>query len=151
MTAQIAAAAAGRPSLTAGALSMDDDEEELEDEDIWDELTAVNAIALEKEVAAEVMGEVLSHCKRGYLPYIERTVEVLSLKLQHPYEGVRKASVSTLWRAYATFWQISEEEGKMGKWVPGIPLVVRPTEDLEKFGALVMTATINLLKDEHDR
>ncbi|KAF8471306.1 putative importin beta-4 subunit [Kalaharituber pfeilii] len=127
------------------------DDEELEDEDVWDELTAVNAVALEKEVAAEVMGEVLSHCKRGYLPYLERTVDVLIQKLQHPYEGVRKAAVSTLWRAYATFWQLSEEDGNMGKWVPGLPLVVQPTQDLAKFGVLVMTATMTLLKDEHDR
>lgn len=127
------------------------DEEDLDDEDVWDEFTAVNAVALEKEVAAEVMGEVLSHCKGGYLPYLGRTVDVLTQKLQHPYEGVRKAAVSTLWRAYASFWQFSEEGGQMAKWVPGLPLVVQPTPDLEKFGTLVMTATINLLKDEHER
>lgn len=127
------------------------DEEDMDEEDVWDELTAVNAVALEKEVAAEVMGEVLANCTRGYLPYLSRTVDVLTQKLQHPYEGVRKAAVSTLWRAYATFWAFSEEQGQMQKWVPGLPLVVQPTEDLRNFGALVMTATINLLKDEHDR
>lgn len=132
-------------------LSGDGDEEELDEEDVWDELTAVNAVALEKEVAAEVMGEVLAHCTRGYVPYLPRTVDVLTQKLQHPYEGVRKAAVSTLWRAYATFYTFSEEQGQIQKWVPGLPLAVQPTPDLEKFGALVMTATINLLKDEHDR
>lgn len=132
-------------------LSGSGDEEDLEDEDVWDELTAVNAVALEKEVAAEVMGEILTNCTTGYLPYLSQTVEVLTQKLQHPYEGVRKAAVSTLWRAYATFWTFSEQQGQMQKWVPGLPLVVQPTPDLQKFGALVMTATINLLKDEHDR
>ncbi|RPB24422.1 ARM repeat-containing protein [Terfezia boudieri ATCC MYA-4762] len=132
-------------------LSGSGDEEDMDEEDVWDELTAVNAVALEKEVAAEVMGEVLANCPRGYLPYLSKTVDILTQKLQHPYEGVRKAAVSTLWRAYTTFWTFSEEQGQMQKWVPGLPLAVQPTEDLMNFGALVMTATVKLLKDEHDR
>ncbi|KAI5807953.1 armadillo-type protein [Peziza echinospora] len=132
-------------------LTGDGDDEDFDEEDVWDELTAVNAVALEKEVAAEVMGEILSHCKRGYIPYLERTIEILNQKLQHPYEGVRKAAVSTIWRAYVTFWQISEEDGTIGKWSPGLPLAVKPTPELEKFGAMVITSTVNLLKDEHDR
>ncbi|KAI5852800.1 armadillo-type protein [Morchella snyderi] len=121
-----------------------------DDEALWDDFTAVSAVALEKEVAAEVIGDVLSHCKEGYLQYLEKTVELLAEKAQHPYEGVRKASISTLWRAYATLWQVMENQG-MAKWQPGLPLKVQPSPELQKLGTVVITCTIVNWKNETDR
>lgn len=136
--------------VEVGVLSTNTDEDNDDEDALWNELTAVSAVALEKEVAAEVIGEVLSHCKHGYLPYLEKTVELLVLKAQHPYEGVRKASISTLWRAYATFWQVSREKG-MEMWLPGLPLKVQPSPELRRLGNLVMTCTLANWKGETDR
>ncbi|PWW80745.1 ARM repeat-containing protein [Tuber magnatum] len=121
-----------------------------EDDALWDELNAVNAVALEKEVAAEVIGEVLSNCKEGYLQYLEKTVELLALKAQHPYEGVRKASISTLWRAYATLWQVMQNKG-MTKWLPGLPLKVQPSPELVRLGNVVINCTLANWSIETDR
>jgi importin-4 len=138
-------------SIEAEIIPTDIDvEDDGEDDALWDELTAVNAVALEKEVAAEVIGEVLSHCRQGYLQYLERTVELLGLKAQHPYEGVRKASISTLWRAYATLWQVSTEKG-MAQWLPGLPLKVQPPPELARLGSVVITCTLANWKNETDR
>ena len=128
----------------------DIDVDDEDDDALWDELNAVNAVALEKEVAAEVIGEVLSHCKEGYLQYLEKTVELLALKAQHPYEGVRKASISTLWRAYATLWQVMQDKG-MAKWLPGLPLKAQPPPELVRLGNLVINCTLANWSIETDR
>jgi HEAT repeat protein len=127
----------------------DDDDDDGEEEN-WEELTSVSAIAFEKEVAAETLGEILSHCKHAYIPYLEKTVEILKEMASHQYEGVRKAAISTLWRAYATLWQVCEEKG-MQKWQKGLPLKVHPTVELQKLGSVITEVTIENLKTETDR
>nr|POF17847.1 putative importin subunit beta-4 [Quercus suber] len=153
---------AGKKIKVAGAGGVDenDDEEEAalmkalmeggDDDDDWDDLGAVTAVAMEKEIAIEVIGDVLSHTKSKYLPYMEKTIETAIPLLDHSYEGVRKSAVSTLWRAYACCWALAEDGG-MQKWQPGIPLKVKPTADLEKLGELVMKGSLALWEEEMDR
>ncbi|KFY28297.1 hypothetical protein V493_02999 [Pseudogymnoascus sp. VKM F-4281 (FW-2241)] len=127
--------------------SMDDDEDDDED---WDDLTAVTAIALEKEIAVEVIGDILSHTKDLYIPHLEKTVEAVMTLVDHSYEGCRKAAIGTLWRAYACLWALMEDHtGK--KWTPGIPLKEQPSQELIKLGEVVATATMTVWGDEVDR
>ncbi|KAI9834068.1 MAG: hypothetical protein M1819_003353 [Sarea resinae] len=146
----------GRATLTrAGQPGADDDDvvdanEDDDDDDAWDELTGVTAVALEKEIAVEVIGDVLSHTRGKFLPYLEKTVEAVMPLVEHSYEGVRKAAIGTIWRAYACLWGL-REDGHMEKWKPGLPLQVQPTEDLTKLGGLAMTATLATWQDEVDR
>ena len=126
------------------AAEMDDDDDE------WDDLGAVTAVALEKEIAIEVAGDVLTHTKAKYMPYMEKTIELAIPLLDHSFEGVRKSGVSTLWRAYACMWGLAEDNG-MAKWQPGLPVHVKPTADLEKLGDLVMKGTLALWEEEMDR
>ena len=149
---------AGRKVKVAAA--EDDDEKEDgtiedleidgEDED-WDDLTTVGPIALEKEIAIEVLGDVISNTKTAYLPYFEKTIENILPLCEHAYEAIRKATLSTLHRAYATLFDISEEAGQMEKWKPGLPLHVQPTPELKKFGEILITATLTVWEDEDDR
>jgi len=126
--------------------SMEDDDED----DDWDDLTAVTAVALEKEIAVEVIGDVLSHTKDLYIPYLEKTVEAVMTLVDHSYEGCRKAAIGTLWRAYACLWALMEDHtGK--KWTPGIPLKEQPSQELVKLGEVVATATMTVWGDEVDR
>jgi hypothetical protein len=127
-----------------------DDDGDDEDDDVWDELGAVTAVAAEKEVALDVIGDVLSHTKGKYIPYFEKTVEIVLVLVEHPYEGVRKAAIGTLWRGYACLWELCED-GQMAKWQPGLPLKVQPTAELQKLGEVVMTATLAVYVDEVDR
>ncbi|KAI9773736.1 MAG: hypothetical protein M1835_006116 [Candelina submexicana] len=125
---------------------LDEDDSDMED---WEELTATTAVALEKEIAVEVIGDVLTHVKGAYLPYLEKTVEILLGLVKHSYEGVRKATVGTLWRAYACLWDLCEDQ--MEKWKPGLPLQVQPKPELVKLNSAIMTATLEVWNDENDR
>jgi len=138
---------------SANAGDDDNADGEDDDDDAWDELTAVTAVALEKEIAVEVLGDVLTHTRKEYLPYLEKTIETVLSLVEHPYEGVRKAAIGTLYRAYAALWALAEEgeAGKMDKWQPGLPLKVRPTNELTKLGDMIMTATLAMWPEEEDR
>ena len=131
--------------------AMGDDGDGDDDEDDWEDIGGVTAVAMEKEIAAEVTGDIVTYTKSKYIPYIQKTVEIMLTMVDHSYEGVRKAAISTLWRSYACLWEMEEESGKMEKWKAGIPLQVQPPDDLVKLGRLVMEATMNIWPDEMDR
>ena len=120
------------------------------DDEAWEELVGVTGVAMEKEVALEVIAEVLSHTRSKYLPYLEKTVELALDMASHPFEGARKGAISALWRAYATVWEISEAAG-MPKWEAGLPLKVQPTPELRKLGETALTATLEVWETEGDR
>ena len=152
---------AGKKIKVAGANGVSDDADEDDvvqalmdadddDDDDWDDLGAVTAVAMEKEIAIEVVGDVLTHTKSKYLPYMEKSIEIAIPLLDHSFEGVRKSAVSTLWRAYACLWGLAEDHG-MAKWQPGLPVKVKPSADLEKLGDLVMKGTLALWEEEMDR
>ena len=143
----------------ANGVSESDNEEEVlqalldaeaDEDDDWDDLAAVTGVALEKEIAIEVIGDVLTHTKSKYLPYMEKTIELAIPLLDHSFEGVRRSAVSTLWRAYACLWALAEDNG-MAKWQPGLPVKVQPTADLQKLGELIVKGTLALWEEEMDR
>jgi hypothetical protein len=136
--------------ISGEIVHMDGSDDEDDSDAFLEELSPVNAVALEKEVAAETLGEILSNCQNAFIPYLERTVKILQEKASHPYEGVRKAAIGTLWRAYATLWQVCEKNG-MQKWQKGLPLKVRPTAELQQLASLVANTTIENLKEEIDK
>lgn len=127
-----------------------DNMEDGDDDEDWDDLTAVTAVALEKEVAIEVIGDVLSNTRKNFVPYFEKTIEVTVGLVEHSYEGVRKAAIGTLWRAYACLWALMEDHTGE-KWVPGLPLKFQPSGELLKLGEVVTTATMSVWDDEADR
>lgn len=143
---------AGKKVKVAAVTDDDDGDDEFEDiEDIDDDdITAVTAIAMEKEIAVEVIGDVLSETKGKFIPYLEKTIQTVLALVEHGYEGVRKSAITTLWRAYATLWEMAEESG-MPKWQSGIPLEPEPSGELKKLGDLVMKATLAMWEDEVDR
>lgn len=137
-------------SATDEPVESDGMEDDDDDDDDWDDLTAVTAVALEKEIAVEVLGDILSHTRQKFIPYLEKTVEATMPLVEHSYEGARKAAISTLWRAYACLWALMEDHTGT-KWVPGIPLKQQPTQELVKLGEVVATATMSVWGDEVDR
>ncbi|KAI8931599.1 hypothetical protein NX059_011253 [Plenodomus lindquistii] len=147
----------GRKIKVASPADDDDDDSDLneaamgeEDEEDWDDLEGVSAVAMEKEIAAEVYGDIITHTRREYIPYMETTVTKLLELVDHSYEGIRKAALGTLWRTYACLFGMAEGDG-MAKWQPGLPLAVEVPDELKKLGNLVMTATMSVWQDEMDR
>ena len=120
-----------------------------EDDDDWDDFTTVTAVAQEKEIAVEIIGDILSHTAQDFLPYLEKTVEVVLPLVEHPYEGVRRAAISTLCRTYGAVWQLQGEEGE--KWEPGFPVRQEPSNEIKKLGEIIMTAMLAVWREEEDR
>ena len=120
-----------------------------DDDDDWSDLNAFTALAQEKEIALEVVGDIITHSAQDYLPYLERTIEVVVPLVQHNFEGVRRAAIGTLFRAYAALWGLQTDEVK--KWQPGLPLNPRPPSELEKLGDIVMSTTATAWPEEEDR
>ncbi|KAH8666590.1 armadillo-type protein [Xylariales sp. PMI_506] len=130
----------------------DDDEDDMDDddEDDWDDIMGISQAAMEKEVAVEVLGDVITHSKEKSVPYLEKVIELVTPLVEHTYEGCRKAAISTLWRTYACVWEIMEEQTGL-KWQPGLPLNFQTPANLVKLGEVVTNATLQLWQDESDR
>jgi importin-4 len=131
--------------------NIEDVEIDDDDDDDWNDLTTVGPIALEKEIAIEVLGDVVSNSKSEFLPFLEKSIEKILPLTEHEFEGIRKATISTLHRAYAALWDVEEEAGNMQKWQPGLPLRVEPSSRLKKFGEVLMAGTITVWAEEEDR
>ena len=130
---------------------MEDAEDEVDDEDDdsdWDVIAGLSILE-EKEIATEALADVMSHSKREYLPYVEETIEVILPLASHAYESVRRAALSTLFRAYGTLWELQSDE--LQNWQPGLPLKNRPSNELMKLGEIVMAATIEVWPEDVDR
>jgi importin-4 len=122
---------------------MDDDFDDFDDDDDGPS----TAVSMEKEIALEVLGDVMSHTKVKFLPYFEKTIKLILTQLDHHYPGVRQVAISTLWRAYATLWQIEsdrhKESGKSGDF--------QISDDLKKLGTAAMEASLVLWQEEQER
>ncbi|KAI0201603.1 importin beta-4 [Astrocystis sublimbata] len=134
-------------------VELDDDEEDMDDDDDdedWDDLVGVSAQALEKEIALEVLGDVIYASKEKSAPFIEKAVELVAPFAEHSYEGCRKTAIGTLWRTYACVWEAMEQQTGQ-KWAPGLPLNFEPIPNIVKLGEIVTTATMQIWQDEADR
>ncbi|KAK3315875.1 armadillo-type protein [Apodospora peruviana] len=127
--------------------AMDDEED---DED-WEDY-GPSPEALEKEVAIEILGDIITHACGGaeIKEYLKKAIEMISPLSEHSYEGCRKATIATLWRAYARVWQLMEEETG-ASWEPGLPLKQTPDAALVELGTIVSSATLHLWHEEADR
>jgi predicted transcriptional regulator len=151
----------GGKKIKVAALSDDDiisatEIEDLDDEaadagsdDDWDDMDIVTAVAQEKEIAVEVLGDILTHTTRDYIPYMEKTIEVVVPLLEHSYEGVQRGAISTLFRAYAAVWSLQPDEIK--DYTPGLPLQNQPSPQITQLGGIVMTGTVAIWQEEEDR
>ena len=143
-------------ALTEDDIEAADDIEDLDDEvadagsdDDWDDLDIVTAVAQEKEVAVEVLGDILTATTQSYIPYMEKTIEVVVPLLEHSYEGVQKAAISTLFRAYAAVWDLQPDSMKTD--APGLPMDPEPSPQVQKLGEIIMTGTLAIWQEEEDR
>lgn len=142
---------AGKKIKLVQADEADDNAMGDDDDDDWED-AGVSAEALEKEVALEVLGNVITHaCGSAEVKeYLEKAVEKIAPLAEHSYEGCRKAAIATLWRAYARVWQLMEEETG-SSWEPGFPPKQPATPVLVKLGEIVTTGTLHLWSDECER
>lgn len=130
-----------------GLDGVDDDDDY--DEDEWGDFNTGTAAAQEKEIAVEVIGDIMTHIGQDGLKYLESTVAIVLKLTDHFYEGVRRAAIGTLFRVYAAIWQLQGEHVK--KWKPGLPVDNNLPAELNKLGDIIMGATLALWEEEEDR
>ncbi|KAI0168914.1 ARM repeat-containing protein [Hypoxylon sp. FL1284] len=143
----------GKKVKVKSAYADDDDDDDIldeDDDDDWDDFVGVSAQALEKEIALEVLSDVIYASKEKSAPYIEKAVELVAPFAEHSYEGCRKTAIGTLWRTYACVWEVMEKQTGQ-KWEPGLPLKVQPVAQVAKLGEIVSTATLQIWLEESDR
>lgn len=130
----------------------DDDEEFLDVEDDADELEKLfggvnSGIAIEKEVAADAIGDIFAACGQTFLPYVERSVKVLVALLDHYYEGIRKSALSSLFKFINTFYDLSEP----AEWTAGIKIVTPLHGNVRQLVDVVLPAIFSMWDAEDDR
>jgi hypothetical protein len=106
-------------TATSSKTTLDDDED-FEDETDMDALEAMfskvnSAVAIEKEVAADTVGELFVATKHAFTPYIQETVPILIDLMDHYYEGIRKSAIGALFAYIKTVYDLSNPQD----WVPG--------------------------------
>ncbi len=90
-----------------------------DDDDDEAEFTINSAIVDEKEIAADVIGEIFENTRSNFLPYVETSVSELVKLANHHSEGVRKSVVASLFRFVITFYSMSNPT----QWEAGLPVV----------------------------
>jgi len=142
---------AGKKLKIKNAEDEDEDWMDDEDDDEYEDF-GVSVAALEKEVALEILGDVITYAcgAQEIAEYLEKAVESISPLAEHSYEGCRKAAIATLWRSYARVWQLMEQETGTS-WEPGLPLKQSPSVTLVKLGEIVCKASLALWHEEADR
>lgn len=93
--------------------------EESDDDDESIELNVNSGLQLEKEIAADSLGEIFVNVKGGFLPYLETATEQLLELADTFYYGARKSALSSLWQFVITLGELQITED----WQPGLPLV----------------------------
>ncbi|KAG0344463.1 hypothetical protein BG004_004468 [Podila humilis] len=126
-----------------------EDLEELDGDDTEEDLKYAfkSAIADEKEVAADTLGELFNNTGSAFLPYVESSVPVLIELTGHMSDGVRKASLGALFNFLRSFYRLSNA----AQWQAGLPVAVPLNENVAKLNGLVMPAILDLWDEEDDK
>lgn len=125
---------------------MDDDED---DDDEWADIGALSAIAEEKEIAMQALADVMTHTGRKFMPYFEKSLELMIPLLEHHQEQVQAAAYTSLFRAYGALFQAQPEEQQ--KWIPGLPQQgPKPMPELQKLGDVIIKSVLDSYPNEAD-
>lgn len=113
-----------------------------------DALLKVNsAIAIEKEIAADVIGNIFASTKEAFLPYIEETAIVLQGLISHYYEGIRKSAIQSVFVFIITLNELSEP----APWVAGGTNVVPLNDNVTKLISHTMPEILESFDMEDDK
>lgn len=121
------------------------EEADIEDIDPAQLLSVNSAMAIEKEVAADAIGEIFLNTKSNFLPFVEESVTKLCEQLEHYYEGIRKSAISSLFAFLSAFYEISNPE----PWTAGVANPYH--ENVEKLIEMVVPSIFDTWAQEDDK
>lgn len=123
-------------------LIVDNDNDDDESDDDRDGLgiSGSNAISEEKQTSADALGDIFLATGASFLPYVERSVQILLANTSHYHENVRKSSSQALFKFLSGLHALSEE------------LHSGFTPDMHRSVChAVMEQILTMLQDEGDR
>ncbi|CAB4443681.1 unnamed protein product [Rhizophagus irregularis] len=121
---------------------------DIDDDDDDDAEYAINsAIVDEKEIAADVIGEIFENTRSNFLPYVEASISELVKLASHHSGGVRKSVVSSLFRFLTTFYSMSNPT----QWEAGLPVKVPVHENVQNMTKTVMPTILAIVNDEESK
>ncbi|CAG8674754.1 3854_t:CDS:10, partial [Acaulospora morrowiae] len=119
---------------------------QMEEQDLFD--AEVNsAIADEKEIAADVIGEIFENIRSHFLPYVDTTLQELIKLSDHHSDGVRKSVIGSLFQFLVTFYNMSNPV----QWQPGLPLKVPVHENVINMAKAVIPTILTAWEDERSK
>ncbi|WFC99325.1 hypothetical protein MYAM1_002069 [Malassezia yamatoensis] len=142
--------APGNGVITGMGVSGDDDGDDdfVDMEELNDAFLNVStAVAVEKEVAADSLGELFQHTKHCFLPYVQKSIEELIPLTSHFYQGIRKSAIATLFTFINTLYDLSSP----APWVPGIANKVPLHADVQNAVQLILPNIMEAWEAEDDR
>lgn len=110
-------------------------------------LNVSTAVAIEKEVAADSLGELFQFTRGAFLPYLEKATEELIGVTTHFYQGIRKSAVASLFTFISTLHSLCDSPA----WVPGDANGVQLDPNVEKIAQVIMPAIMETWEAEDDR
>ncbi|KAJ1653577.1 hypothetical protein IWQ61_006328 [Dispira simplex] len=137
-------------NLTLAASLANGEEEDGMDDEV-DPFYVSTALADEKEVAADVLGELFEATSRHFLPYTEATVQELVKLIEHDADGVRTASVSALFKCLVTIYRMSLPQDRREvdpTWEAGLPLRQPVDSNVAQLIQIMMPAVVNMWTEE---
>ncbi|WFD29053.1 hypothetical protein MSPP1_000057 [Malassezia sp. CBS 17886] len=142
--------AAGDGTIAGVGIPGDDEDgEEFVDLDELNDsfLNVSTAVAVEKEVAADSLGELFSHTRAAFLPFVGPATEELISLTSHFYQGIRKSAIATLFTFINTLYELSNPP----PWVPGLPVKVPLNPEVARIVELVIPSVMEAWEAEDDR
>ncbi|EEB08505.1 karyopherin Kap123 [Schizosaccharomyces japonicus yFS275] len=121
--------------------------EEEDDEELEKAMGVNSAIAMEKEIAADAVGEICAFVGTPFVDYLEPAVEKLVACTTHFYEGVRKSAISSLWRCATSFYKISN----VPQWEAGFPVKVPVPQPVQNVFEAVRKCSFDTLEEEYEK
>ncbi|ODQ66396.1 ARM repeat-containing protein [Nadsonia fulvescens var. elongata DSM 6958] len=123
------------------------EEDEDEDEDPMTRFRVNSAMAMEKEIAADTLGELIVATKGDFMKYLDQSIEILVEMTEHFYDGIRKSALNSLWRTFASWYVASNP----AQWQAGLPVKVQIEQTVSGLGDMVRKVSLDLLESEDER
>ncbi|ORX93243.1 ARM repeat-containing protein [Basidiobolus meristosporus CBS 931.73] len=120
---------------------------DMDDEDDEQAFQFNSAIADEKEIAADALGEIFENTRSHFLPYVEASVQELVKLSEHYSDSVRKAVVGSLFQFLNTFHEMSNPDD----WVAGLPPKTPVHENVDSMIKLVIPTVLRMWEEEDDK
>ncbi|KAF8202536.1 armadillo-type protein [Pholiota molesta] len=137
-------------AITVGDIETDDNGNasiDLEDIDLDKMMDVNSAIAVEKEIAADTIGQLFAATQIHFLPYVEQcTLELIAL-LPHYYEGIRKSATDSLMEIVRSFYDLSEHE----EWVAGANSPVALNPQVQELINHALTPALEMYETEDNK